>query len=612
VGDSREGWVDSYTHLLRASSESYYQGKLLVLIDLENIRPSGERLKGFGGIANPLKLTQLYHRCAEILNRAVGRKLNSLECCLLIDEAALTVVAGNIRRFAGIKQGDKNDSNFVGAKDNLWQPDSDGNWRIDPKRDALRMSNHTIVYHQKPTLQECIDAVTKQFYSGEGAIQWAGEAVARSNVDLFETKKDKLSFLKAYEQGKAKDWILERFPNIPDIELEHRLQRYGLNPCAEVSMSNNFCDLSEIHLNMIDPNNLKEQQEAFTAGAINVVGLLHQKFIDSRYQLSRELDPIIGVSFTGLFDFFVKAFGIEWLNWWMTGRKEKWMSDNHETVLIELLSLSISDISNPPEQEEINSTGKLFKYYEKQYLTFWKSIVEEKVIEYCERHKIRKPNRFTVVQPAGTKSLLTNASPGWHPPFGINYIRRITYRKNDAVAKACLDYGYSVIPGQSDKDDKGTLLNNPFDERVTEWLVEIPVSVSWSNLEGIENIDINKISATSMFDFYMGVQEHWTTHNTSSTILLKEDEIIPLATKIFEAIQEDKGYISSALLARFDAPFPRLPFENISKDKYNKMKSEVEQRRNNKKTFQELVNYYIENTETIPDSACEGMSCILK
>ena len=382
--------------------------------------------------------------------------------------------------------------------------------------------------------------------------------------------------------------------------------------CGEISMSNNFCDLSEIHLNMINPNNLNEQKDAFIAGAINVVGLLHHKFVDSRYQLSRELDPIVGVSFTGLFDFFVNAFGIEWLNWWMTGRKEKWMSDNHETVLLELLSLSISDISTHPEQEEINSTGKLFKYYEKQYLTFWKSIVEEKVIEYCERHKIRQPNRYTVVQPAGTKSLLTNASPGWHPPFGINYIRRITYRKNDAVAKACLDYGYSVIPGQSDKDDEGILLNNPFDERVTEWLVEIPVSVSWSNIEGIENIDMSKISSTAMFDFYMGIQENWTTHNTSSTILLTEDEIIPLATKIFEAIQEDKGYISSALLPRFDAPFPRLPFEKISKDEYNKMKSEVEQRRNNNKTFQELVNYYIENTETIPESACEGMSCILK
>ncbi|NEP07784.1 MAG: ribonucleoside-triphosphate reductase, adenosylcobalamin-dependent, partial [Okeania sp. SIO4D6] len=382
--------------------------------------------------------------------------------------------------------------------------------------------------------------------------------------------------------------------------------------CGEILGSNYHCDLSEVHLNMINPDNLNEQIDAFNAGAINVAGLLHQQFTQHRYQLSRELDPIIAVSFTGLFDFFVNAFGIEWLKWWMEGRDDKWMSDNHEQILVQLLSLSISDIQYPPEQKDIIYTSELFKYYEKLYLSFWKSIVEKKVIQYCDKHNLKIPNRYTCVQPAGTKSLLTNASPGWHPPFGIHYVRRITYRKNDAVAKACLDYGYSVIPGQSDKNSEGTLLNNPFDDRVTEWLVEIPVSVSWSNIEGIETIDLSKIKATAMFDFYMGIQEHWTTHNTSSTILLTKDEIIPLATKIFEAIQEDKGYISSALLARFDAPFPRLPFEKISKDEYNKMNSEIEQRRNNNKTFQELVNYYIENTETIPESACEGMSCILK
>ncbi|NES93435.1 MAG: ribonucleoside-triphosphate reductase, adenosylcobalamin-dependent, partial [Okeania sp. SIO2B9] len=423
---------------------------------------------------------------------------------------------------------------------------------------------------------------------------------------------DKRNFINAFCSGGAKKWILERFPHISDIELNHRLERYGLNPCGEIIGSNYHCDLSEIHLNMIDPNNLDEQRKAFTAGAINVVGLLHHKFTQHRYQLSRELDPIIAVSFTGLFDFFVNAFGIEWLSWWMNGRDENWYSYNHEEIVSKLISLSISDIDNHPEQNEINSTAELFKYYETKYLKFWKSIVEIKVKEYCTKHNIKIPNRYTCVQPAGSKSLLTNASPGWHPPFGINYIRRITYRKNDAVAKACLDYGYSVVPGQSDKDSEGNLLNDPFDERVTEWLVEIPVSVSWCNIEGIENIDISKISATAMFDFYMGIQEHWTTHNTSSTILLTEDEIIPLATKIYEAIRYDKGYISIALLARFDAPFPRLPFEKISKDEYNKINSVVEQRINHNKTFQALVNYYVENTETIPEAACEGMACILK
>ncbi|MFS8897087.1 ribonucleoside-triphosphate reductase, adenosylcobalamin-dependent, partial [Synechococcus sp. R3-13] len=231
VGDSRRGWVESYQALLELASDPGFGGQVDVTVDLSDIRPAGERLKGFGGVANPIKLPGLYERCAAILNRAVGRQLNSVECCLLIDEAAVVVVAGNIRRSAGIRQFAADDQLGSTAKDNLWQQDENGNWRIDPERDALRMANHTRVFHRKPTREECVEAVRKQFYSGEGAIQWAGEAVARANCDLIppDLKPD---FLKAYEAGTAREWLKGRDPSLGEEELQDRLWRYGLNPCV--------------------------------------------------------------------------------------------------------------------------------------------------------------------------------------------------------------------------------------------------------------------------------------------------------------------------------------------------------------------------------------------
>jgi ribonucleotide reductase, class II len=98
VGDSRQGWVGSYKMLLELSSDDRFNGEVEVSIDLSNVRPAGEQLKGFGGVANPVRLLELYQRCGGILNKAIGRQLNSVECCLLIDEAAVTIVAGNIRR----------------------------------------------------------------------------------------------------------------------------------------------------------------------------------------------------------------------------------------------------------------------------------------------------------------------------------------------------------------------------------------------------------------------------------------------------------------------------------------------------------------------------------
>ena len=105
VGDTRRGWVDSYQLLLELSSDPRFEsGEVEIEVDLSDVRPVGETLKGFGGMANPVKLKDLYHRIARLLNKAVGRRLTSVECCLLIDEAAVTIVAGNIRRSAGMRQ----------------------------------------------------------------------------------------------------------------------------------------------------------------------------------------------------------------------------------------------------------------------------------------------------------------------------------------------------------------------------------------------------------------------------------------------------------------------------------------------------------------------------
>lgn len=848
---------------------------------------------------------------------------------------------------AGMRQGTSEDAAFAMAKENLWQQDDQGNWRIDPDRDSLRMANHTRVFHHKPTEEECVAAVRKQFYSGEGAIQWAGEAIARSNADIVPPER-KAEFIAAYGAGQGREWLKAADPSQGDRELDHRLGRYGLNPCVtadtwvhtefgprqvrdligrqhgtyvngelfsttedgffqtgvqpvlkvttregvslrltgnhrllkvtsqtqkrqytewtatealqpgdrlclhnhrditpwqgegtfaegwllgslvgdgslaqtawrdqgilrfwgetqtemaahaiatlretvvhsenltghyhpqhnlhqvsssglgalaaqfgihrgqkwvspeveqssydfhrgflqglfdadgsvqghhgkgisvrlaqsslatleavqrmllrlgiaariyknrrpagmrllpnadrtpapyfcqaqhELVLANDnllvfrdrvgfqqpdkraklndlldgyrrklnrdrftvtvqaiepdgiepvydctvpgparfdanglvahncgeilgedfHCNLGEIHLNQINPTDRTAQRDAFTAGGLAVASLLNHRFEEERYRFSREVDPIVGVSFTGLFDFFVQAFGVEWLKWWEAGR---------------------------PETPE----GLGFKAQERDYLTFWRDTVHETVWEYCDRHGLRRPNRCTTVQPSGTKSLLTGASPGWHPPKAARFIRRITFRKNDPVALACMDYGYSIVPSQSDKDGAGNLLTDPFDPRCTEWLVEIPVAVSWADLPGADTIAIEHFSALAQFDFYMQVQRHYTTHNTSATIELREDEIEALGHAIHQAIANDDGYISAALLARFDAPFPRLPFEKIDRGTYDRLHREMLERRRVEDFTSALKRYDRGEMEEAGPAGCDSDKCLL-
>lgn len=953
VGDSRQGWVKSYQTILELCSDDRFSGPVSVSVDLSDVRPVGERLQGFGGVANPVKLPDLYQRVATILNRAVGRQLTSVECCLLIDEAAVTIVAGNVRRSAGMRQFNSGDALGASAKDNLWQQGADGSWKIDPERDALRMANHTRVFHHRPSREECIEAVRKQYYSGEGAIQWAGEAIARANADAIANGAEKKDFIAAYEQGRGAAWLREKDARIDEQEAERRLQRYGLNPCvtadtwvhtdigakqvkdligiqhgtyingelfsttedgffcsgvkpvvklqtkegyqlrltanhqllkvtaqtqksqytqwveagklqpgdrvlihnhrdispwdgrgtaaegwllgsllgdgcfsvyeasysyaaklrfwgqvemkefapaklndlpkpkqrnfelsgtyhrqhqyyevgsaglaklaAEFGMNrhhkqvtaeiegasyefyqgflrglfdadgsvqgtqakgvsirlaqnnldtlfavqrmllrlgvastiyqnrqpegvrllpdshrqlaeyhcqanhelviandniqafqavigfqepqksaklsellagykrkfnrerfaveviaidpdgeeavydctvpgvsrfdangfvahncgeilgiNYHCNLAEVHLNQIDPRDTQDQADAFRAAALAVATLLNHQFQESRYQQSRLDDPIVGVSFTGLFDFFVHAFGTPWLEWWAEGRPD-------------------------------TPVGHDFKAQEAAYLNQWRETVHAAVWDYCDRHGIRRPNRCTTVQPAGTKSLLTGASPGWHPPKAQRFIRRITFRKNDPVALACIDYGYSVIPSQSDKDENGNLLDNAFDPRCSEWLIEIPVAVSWADLPGADRVEISKFDALAQMDFYMQVQKFYTAHNTSATIELREADIEPLGDRIYQAIQTDEGYISAALLARFDdlQTFPRLPFEPIDRATYDQLQAEVLQRRVSGDFSQSLARYDSGLIEEAGPAGCDSDKCLL-
>jgi hypothetical protein len=656
---------------------------------------------------------------------------------------------------ANIRQGSDTDPIFRTAKDNLWQMNAEGKFTMDPERDALRMSNHTRVFHHKPSLQECIDAVAQQCQSGEGAIAWAGEAVARSNADLLFNDMLKRKFLGIYSRegrAAASKYLLElasvQSIDIDQKELAHRMGRYLLNPCfaagtlvrtseghrkiedlvgktvsiwdgncwrvvsnfrvtginqsvykvtlrsgdsfvatenhslilenysrtkladlrvgeflmpcllpvpgeqavvrfdgwnqveaiepagiadkvycctvprsnafalsigvlvgncGEILMNNNMCNLSEIHLNLLDPLDLHAQGLAFQAGGLNVGALLHHRFVDPDQQYSREVDPIVGVSFTGLFDFFVNAFGLDWLKWWEAGRPDEFEISTLGKNRLILLAQKFGG------GESIQQKGDLYRFVEKSFYQFWRGVVETVIHEYCSRHGLRQPNRCTTVQPAGSKSLLTGASPGWHPPKAAQYIRRMGFRREDPVALACRDFGYNIIPSETDKNANGELLDDPFDPLCTEWLVEIPVSVSWADIPGVEAIDVNRFSALAQMDFYMGIQSEYTRHNTSATIELRTEEVEPLATRIYNAIQNDEGYVSVALLRRFDdlSAFPRLPFEPITREEYLRLNAEVLERRISD-DFGQLLSIYDQGYgEEVGPAACDSGKCLI-
>jgi ribonucleotide reductase class II len=144
-------------------------------------------------------------------------------------------------------------------------------------------------------------------------------------------------------------------------------------------------------------------------------------------------------------------------------------------------------------------------------------------------------------------------------------------------------------------------------------LVEIPTEVSWASIPGADAVEINNFSAMAQFDFYMQVQRHYTAHNTSATVEFRENEIAELSEAIYQAIAQGDGYISAALLARFDAnaTFPRLPFEPIDEATYARLQQEVLGRRRCSDFFEALQRYDGGELQEAGPAGCDSDKCLL-
>ena len=580
VGDSRQGWAKAIEFLIQTSQ--YAENPSKVLIDLRYVRPAGERIKGFGGLTNPTGLPKMFTRIGEILNGAVGRQLTAEECTLIIDEGAEAVVAGNVRRSAGMKQFPQGHPTL---KDKLYSVDEDGNFSIDHKRQALRMSNHTNVYHSVPDYETIRDGVEKQYQTGEGAIQFAPVAIARSNRDILDTKVKRDRFISQYVEDpkQAQDYL----EALGATHITHRMRRYLLNPCAEIIGSDFACNLSEVQLVSFDPNSptfYQDLEEAFTVASEMTCSILKFDHPFEKLEESHKIDPIIGVGLTGWFDFMAAVLGDDWIKWCLNGRQR-------------------------------GVEGNAFIGIERGFLEWFNEIVNRAVTDYCKANDLKRPNRTTTIKPSGTLSLLSGACAGGHPSKSAYYIRRITFRAYDPVALACMKMGYNVVPSQKCLDDEGKLLKDPYDPRVTEWLVEIPTRAAWTRNVKDDTLDTQEMPASAQFDMAMQLQKHYVEHNTSFTIELDEDEIDDVADCIHRGIAEGE-YVSFAIMQRarpeqLAHTFPLLPFEPISRESYDELNKQLTDADFDEELAKALSAVDEKDKHDIGTSGCDSETCSL-
>jgi hypothetical protein len=113
LDDSREGWVESLKLIL----EAYFLGKRVPTFDFSKIRPAGEPIRGFGGIASgPQPLKEMLENIQKILETRIGNTITSVDILDIMNHIGKCVVAGNVRRSAEIALGEPTDLDFVTSK----------------------------------------------------------------------------------------------------------------------------------------------------------------------------------------------------------------------------------------------------------------------------------------------------------------------------------------------------------------------------------------------------------------------------------------------------------------------------------------------------------------
>lgn len=165
--------------------------------------------------------------------------------------------------------------------------------------------------------------------------------------------------------------------------------------------------------------------------------------------------------------------------------------------------------------------------------------------------------RLTVVKPSGTLSLLAGSTPGVHPAFSRYYIRRIRMSSSDNLVPLLRSSGYHIeyvrnFDGSENHDT---------------------VVVSFPCFVGDNVITAKDMSAVDQLELVKKLQAIWADQSVSVTVYYKKDEI----TAIQEWLKQnfEKSMKTVSFLLHSEHGFDQAPYEEITKDIYEKMVSKL-------------------------------------
>lgn len=250
VGDSAEAWAKSIGKLLAGK----YPATTLVL-DFSQLRPAGERLKGYGWISSgDSAISIAYLAIANILNSRADSLLTRMDILDIVNWLGTILSSRRSAEIALFEYGEPEWAEFAVAKKDWWMHNNA----------HRQQSNNSLVFKQKPLRSELL-SIFKLMEEAGGS---------------------EPGFINAEEALKRAPWFK------------------GCNPCVEILLGNkSFCNLTETDIGKFKNNMSGLHQAIRLAARANYRQTcvdLNDGILQESWHLNNYFLRLCGVGLTGI------------------------------------------------------------------------------------------------------------------------------------------------------------------------------------------------------------------------------------------------------------------------------------------------------------------------
>ena len=209
---------------------------------------------------------------------------------------------------------------------------------------------------------------------------------------------------------------------------------------------------------------------------------------------------------------------------------------------------------------------------------------------------INPAKRVGCTKPSGTASLVLGCSSGVHAWHNDYYIRRVRLNKDEELYNYTLEkLGSEFIEDDSFSPDKTAVISIPIkapDKSIIR--TETPIDL----LERVKRIQLDWIRESHV--------DGLNNHNVSVTVSIKPDEWIDVTQWMWD----NREYYNGISVLDYDGgTYPQLPFEDISKDEYERLHDLL---------MSKIVDFNIcdiieeeDYTDLKGEAACSGGGCTI-